>query len=516
MTRWFFSIISLCAQACGKFRLIARASGARRIIGLQNGQAGFLTDSLPDGGFGARHQAQYWLDLVGLLGAPRRPRPAQVRRHAQSMLGDSQDSPIVVMHAGSGGYSPARRWGMQQFAELARLLHEGCGARIVVLGQEADRGQALAESLAVPAVDLTGQTSLPQLADIIANADLFVGADSGVMHIAAAVGSPVLCIFGPSNADAWQPWTVGGLSAVLRSGVACSPCSYIGGSIGAREGCAARTCMKLVGARQAFAAALELLAGREPAQTNMRQVERRVNRRLHLLGVPVDAVSYGDFLALIAGWIGAGGGARQVCTVNPEFIMITQGDPIFLGILHRAALCVPDGAGLLWACRRRGIALPERVTGSDGLPRIAEAAAQQGWRIFLLGAAPGVAERAAAVLQKKISRAADRRYLCRQPRPSRRRRNSRQGQCQPRRYLIRSLWRAAARQVDRPQFAAPASVDGDGCWRLARLHRGLGAARARLDARSWLGMAVSAAEATLAAAAHVAAAPLRIQRLAGD
>lgn len=383
-----------------KFRLIARASGARRIIGLQNGTAGFLTDSLPDEGFGARHQAQYWLDLVGLLGACSRPRPAQVRRQAHHKLRDSLASPIVVMHAGSGGYSPARRWDVQQFAELARQLQEKSGASIVVVGQKDDCGQELAESLESPHIDLTGKTSLPQLADVIAHADLFVGADSGVMHLAAAVGTPVLSFFGPSNASAWQPWAMDGLSAVLRSGVACSPCSYVGQSIGAREGCAARTCMKLLRPSRAFATALELLAGREPPRTQTLPVERGANRRLNVLGVPVDAVSYSDFLALIASWIDAGGGARQVCTVNPEFIMIAQGDPIFLGILQRAALCVPDGAGLLWACRRRGFALPERVTGSDGVPRIAQAAAQHGWRIFLLGAAPGIAERAATVLQK--------------------------------------------------------------------------------------------------------------------
>lgn len=383
-----------------KFRLIARVSGAKRIIGLQNGKASFLTASLPDEGFGARHQAQYWLDLVGLLGACSQPRPAQVRRQAQRMLPDSLASPIVALHAGSGGYSPARRWGVEKFAELARLLQDKCGASIVVLGQNDDGGQELAEALAAPHVNLTGQTTLPQLADVIANVDLFVGADSGVMHIAAAVGTPALSIFGPSNASAWQPWAIDGLSAVLRSGVACSPCSYVGHTIGAREGCAARTCMKLLRPSHAFAGALELLAGREPTRASTLPVEPGANRRLKLLGVPVDAVSYVDFLAFIASWINAGGGARQVCTVNPEFIMIAQGDPIFLGILQRAALCVPDGVGLLWACRHRGFALPERVTGSDGLPRIAQAAAQHGWRIFLLGAAAGVAEQAASVLER--------------------------------------------------------------------------------------------------------------------
>ncbi|MYE77678.1 MAG: WecB/TagA/CpsF family glycosyltransferase [Chloroflexi bacterium] len=383
-----------------KFRLLARASGARRIIGLQNGKAAFLSDSLPDAGFGARHQAQYWLDLVGLLGACSQPRPAQVRREAQNLLLASLPSPMVVIHAGSGGYSPARRWGIGQFAELARLLQEKCAASIVVVGQHEDRGDELAESLAAPHINLTGKTSLPQLADVIAHADLFMGADSGVMHMAAAVGAPVLSLFGPSNANAWQPWAIDGLSAALRSGVACSPCSYIGSAIGAREGCAARTCMKLIRPTQAFVAAQELLAGREPAPTSEQSVERNAFPRLKLLGVPVDALTYGDLLAKIAGWIDVGAGARQVCTVNPEFIMIAQGDPIFRGVLQRAALCLPDGVGLLWACRRRGFPLRERVTGSDGLPCIAQVAAQKGWRIFLLGAAPGVAEQAAATLIK--------------------------------------------------------------------------------------------------------------------
>lgn len=61
-------------------------------------------------------------------------------------------------------------------------------------------------------------------------------------------------------------------------------------------------------------------------------------------------------------------------------------------------MCVPDGVGLLWAAKQRGHPLPERVTGSDGVPIIAERAAQQGWRVYLLGAAEGIAERAAAVL----------------------------------------------------------------------------------------------------------------------
>ena len=381
-----------------KFRLIARASGTRRIIGLQNGRADFLTDSVADIGFGARHQAQYWLDLVALLGAPSQPRPAQAKREA-SPLAAAEGKPTVVMHTGSGGYSKARRWDIDKFADLARKLQSENGVEIVIVGREDDGGRALASALNGTATDLTGKTTLPQLADVIANAELFIGADSGVMHLAAAVGTPVVSVFGPSNADAWRPWTVGGRSAVLRSGVACSPCSYVGQAIGAREGCKARTCMKLVSPERVASAARSLVADGNPQTSDEPRPTLRQSRRIKLLGVPVDALTYDDWLSHIDRWIADGAGARQVCTVNPEFIMTARGDPIFRVILQRAALCVPDGVGLLWACRRIGFPLPQRVTGSDGVPIIARAAADRGWGVYLLGAGDGVAQRAADILQ---------------------------------------------------------------------------------------------------------------------
>ena len=120
--------------------------------------------------------------------------------------------------------------------------------------------------------------------------------------------------------------------------------------------------------------------------------------------MPVDAITYESWMERIGSWVEAGGGARHICTVNPEFIMIAQGDPIFFNILNRADICVADGVGLLWASRRLGAPLPERVTGSDGVPLIARHAAQNGWRLFLLGAAEGIAERAAAILREQHPR----------------------------------------------------------------------------------------------------------------
>ncbi len=122
---------------------------------------------------------------------------------------------------------------------------------------------------------------------------------------------------------------------------------------------------------------------------------------VHVLGVPVHAATFESLLASIAQWIAQRTPTRQICTVSPEFVMIAQQDAEFMHVLRQADLCVADGVGLLWAARYLGRALPERVTGSDGVPLIAERAAQEGWRLYLLGAAPGVAERAAEALRTR-------------------------------------------------------------------------------------------------------------------
>jgi N-acetylglucosaminyldiphosphoundecaprenol N-acetyl-beta-D-mannosaminyltransferase len=115
---------------------------------------------------------------------------------------------------------------------------------------------------------------------------------------------------------------------------------------------------------------------------------------VRILGVRVHAVTYETLLDSIAGFVEARG-PHHICTVNPEFVMEARRNPPFAAVLEGADLCLPDGVGLLWAARRGGRPLPERVTGSDGLPLIARRAAERGWRIFFLGAAPGVAQAAA-------------------------------------------------------------------------------------------------------------------------
>ncbi len=129
----------------------------------------------------------------------------------------------------------------------------------------------------------------------------------------------------------------------------------------------------------------------------MNQRTNQQTKQLHLLGIRVDDVSFDDTLALMESFI-ASRAPHQVCTLNPEFIMMAQRDDEFRRVLAHSDLNIPDGVFLLWAARRKGHRLRERVTGSDTLPKFAVVAAREGYRLFFLGAAEGIAQRAADVL----------------------------------------------------------------------------------------------------------------------
>lgn len=134
---------------------------------------------------------------------------------------------------------------------------------------------------------------------------------------------------------------------------------------------------------------------------------------VNILGVSIDCIDNAQLLHQIEDWVNAARTCaatsdpsqnfvcRQVCTVNPEFIIDARRNSAFADVLRRADLRVADGVGIIWAARLQGVKLPERVTGSDGVYRICERAAAKGWRVYFLGAAPGVAQRTANILQQR-------------------------------------------------------------------------------------------------------------------
>lgn len=125
----------------------------------------------------------------------------------------------------------------------------------------------------------------------------------------------------------------------------------------------------------------------------------------YVLGVRVDRLSQQQVLdtidMLVAQRRTSGNtlSCQQVITVNPEFVMAAQHNPLFRQCINDAALVTPDGIGVVWAMRYLHTPTPERVTGTDTLIALAKRCALKGYRLYLLGAAPGVAEAAARRLQ---------------------------------------------------------------------------------------------------------------------
>jgi heptosyltransferase-2 len=131
------------------------------------------------------------------------------------------------------------------------------------VGTAADGVDEVVRGLAVPAMDLTGKTDLATLAAVLERCCALVCNDGGVMHLATAVGTPTVAVFGPSNPIAWGPWPGGPESPhrVVALNIPCRPCFYVGHRLGARNGCPTRDCLAWLKPEWVVRALDDVLAG---------------------------------------------------------------------------------------------------------------------------------------------------------------------------------------------------------------------------------------------------------------
>jgi len=127
---------------------------------------------------------------------------------------------------------------------------------------------------------------------------------------------------------------------------------------------------------------------------------RTSKHTVSVLGVQVHDVTLEETVHLLTQMV-LSGRPYHIMTVNPEFVMVAQEDEEFQNILNKASLVIPDGIGILWAARVFGKRIRQRVTGIDTVTQFARIAKDRGFRLFLLGAGPHVAERTAKILQEQ-------------------------------------------------------------------------------------------------------------------
>jgi heptosyltransferase-2 len=178
-----------------------------------------------------RHQVFRYLELVRAVGAdgeaiPRLRVTPEAAEAAERLLRDhgiKKGDACIAVNPGSV-YGGAKRWPAERFAALADALAEQHRARILLIGSAKERDilEGVAQRMRQSAVRLGGRTDLTTLAGILHRVRLLLSNDTGAMHVAAAVGAPVVAVFGPTDHEATGP--LGPLARVVREPVPCSPC----------------------------------------------------------------------------------------------------------------------------------------------------------------------------------------------------------------------------------------------------------------------------------------------------
>lgn len=245
-------------------------SGARRRVGYANtGGAYLLTQVVP------LDETVSWVEqnrlaVAAATGQPvgtARPDPLvpadrDFARRLFGALGLEGRRPLVGIHP-SGGRQ-VKQWEVARWRQVAARLQQDFAATVLITGSEADRplAAALGSGLPARAWDLAGKLSVRETMAVIGALDLFLSPDTGPMHMACAVGTPSLAVFGPSDPVRYfsgGPDPAGGRHRLLRADLWCSPCNLIRKPPGECSGPQPPECLQLVGVDDVYREAAQLL-----------------------------------------------------------------------------------------------------------------------------------------------------------------------------------------------------------------------------------------------------------------
>jgi heptosyltransferase-2 len=232
-----FDIALLLQNAFDAAWIAWRAGIPQRIGYARDARTLLLTQSVavPKSGEIPAHEKFYYLELVRRAGwieaLPEEPLialhiPEQSRRRAAEFLLASGARPAAMRIAVGAGasYGSAKCWPPDRFAEVLNHLQQEIDVDVILLGTaaEASVSAAIASGLRHPPIDLTGKTGVADLPALLSECHFFIGNDSGAMHVAAAVGLPVVAVFGPTDPHGTAPVTP--RCTIVQQKPYCSPC----------------------------------------------------------------------------------------------------------------------------------------------------------------------------------------------------------------------------------------------------------------------------------------------------
>jgi heptosyltransferase II len=232
-----FDIALLLQNAFDAAWLTWRAGIPRRIGYARDGRRILLTDAIPVPKCGEipTHEKFYYLELVRragwLTGLPDDKfiqlsvPPDKLSTAEQALVASGSRQNVLRIAVGAGAsYGSAKCWPPERFAETLNHLQARTDADVILFGtaSEIPVTQAIAANLQKPPINLVGQTAIADLPALLSRCNVFLGNDSGAMHVAAAVGLPVVAVFGPTDPLGTPPVTP--RATIVQDRPYCSPC----------------------------------------------------------------------------------------------------------------------------------------------------------------------------------------------------------------------------------------------------------------------------------------------------
>jgi lipopolysaccharide heptosyltransferase II len=232
-----FDVALLLQNAFDAAWVAWRAGIPERIGYARDGRSFFLTKAVlvPKAGEIPLHEKFYYLELLrrtgwidslpdeSFIGLTVSEESRQRAAEFLAQSGARRDSLRIAIGAGAS-YGSAKCWPPSRFAELANRLQSQTDADVVLFGTAAEASvtRAISSELRRPPIDLTEKTAIADLPALLSQCHVFVGNDSGAMHVAAAVGLPVVAVFGPTDPFGTAPVTP--RCAIVQQKPYCSPC----------------------------------------------------------------------------------------------------------------------------------------------------------------------------------------------------------------------------------------------------------------------------------------------------
>ncbi len=232
-----FDVALLLQNAFDAAWLAWRAKIPERIGYARDGRSLLLTKAVevPQEGEIPSHEKFYYLELLRRAGwLERLPEVPWIelkvsegkRRNAEEFLASSgvQTARMRIAVGAGASYGSAKCWPPERFAEALNKLTDANDADVILFGTsgEAEVSAAIVAGLKKKPVDLTGRTQIADLSALLSRCNLFIGNDSGAMHVAAAVGLPIVSVFGPTDPHGTAPVTP--KCTVVQEKPYCSPC----------------------------------------------------------------------------------------------------------------------------------------------------------------------------------------------------------------------------------------------------------------------------------------------------